>query len=104
MKLIQYFIFFEEIHLSKTVSLHWSRLFQRYSNTFIFQVNLNNIQNVNMEVFEELASALEGNHHVKHLSLANVGLTDKPAKAMATMLKHNNSLEILNVESNFITG
>jgi len=46
---------------------------------------LNNIQNVNMEIFEELASAMECNSHVKQLSLANVGLTDKPARAIATM-------------------
>ena len=57
-----------------------------------------------MEVFEELASAMECNSHVKHLSLANVGLTDKPARALASMLKKNETLEKLNVESNFISG
>ena len=57
-----------------------------------------------MDVFEELASAMESNRHVKKLNLANVGLTDKPARALASMLKKNKTLEKLNAESNFITG
>ena len=57
-----------------------------------------------MDVFEELASAMECNNHVKQLCLANVGLTDKPARALASMLKKNKKLEKLNVESNFISG
>ncbi|CAK8684211.1 unnamed protein product [Clavelina lepadiformis] len=68
------------------------------------EVNLNNIQNVGMEVFEELASAMECNTHVRHLLLANVGLTDRPARALASMLRKNMTLQMLNVESNFITG
>lgn len=57
-----------------------------------------------MQVFEELAVAMESNTSVKSLSLANVGLTDKPARALATMLRRNKTLEELNIESNFITG
>ena len=57
-----------------------------------------------MEVFEELASAMECNTHVKQLNLANVGLTDRPARALATMIKRNTNLEKLNLESNFVTG
>jgi len=57
-----------------------------------------------MSVFEELASAMECNNYVKQLCLANVGLTDKPARALASMLKKNKKLEKLNIESNFITG
>ena len=74
------------------------------SRFVIAQVNLNNIQNVGMEVFEELASAMECNTHVRHLLLANVGLTDRPARALASMLRKNMTLQMLNVESNFITG
>uniref|UniRef100_H2ZBV4 Uncharacterized protein n=1 Tax=Ciona savignyi TaxID=51511 RepID=H2ZBV4_CIOSA len=70
----------------------------------LVEVNLNNIQNVEMDIFEQLASAMEDNTHVKSLKLANTGLTDRAARALATMLKHNKSLETLNVESNFITG
>ena len=57
-----------------------------------------------MDKFEEIAAAMKCNTHVKQLNLANVGLTDKPARALASMLKKNKTLEKLNVESNFITG
>lgn len=57
-----------------------------------------------MEAFEELANAMEENTQVKSLLLANTGLTDKAARALASMLKRNKTLEKLNVESNFITG
>ncbi|XP_078494408.1 uncharacterized protein LOC100179338 isoform X2 [Ciona intestinalis] len=70
----------------------------------LVEVNLNNIQNVEMDVFEQLASAMEENTHVKSLQLSNTGLTDKMARALASMLKRNKCLEKLNVESNFITG
>lgn len=57
-----------------------------------------------MELFEELSEAMETNTHVTSLLLANTGLTDRAARAMATMLKKNTTLKKLNLESNFITG
>ena len=65
---------------------------------------MNNIQNVPMDVFEELANSMEENTNVISLSLANTGLTDKAARKLASMLKKNQTLQNLNVESNFITG
>uniref|UniRef100_H2ZBV3 Tropomodulin n=1 Tax=Ciona savignyi TaxID=51511 RepID=H2ZBV3_CIOSA len=49
----------------------------------LVEVNLNNIQNVEMDIFEQLASAMEDNTHVKSLKLANTGLTDRAARALA---------------------
>ena len=69
-----------------------------------FQVNLNNIQNVPMETFEELAAAMEANTHVTSLNLANTNLQDRSARTLAKMLAKNRTLQKLNVESNFITG
>ena len=69
-----------------------------------FQVNLNNIQNVPMETFEELAAAMEANTNVTSLNLANTNLQDRSARTLAKMLAKNRTLQKLNVESNFITG
>ncbi|XP_068913064.1 tropomodulin-1 isoform X2 [Tenebrio molitor] len=66
-------------------------------------LNWNNIKNISDEKFESLFEALENNTHLETLSLANVGLTDKVADKLAQALEKNNTLRVVNVETNLIT-
>ncbi|KAK7832661.1 hypothetical protein U0070_026857 [Myodes glareolus] len=63
-----------------------------------------NLQEVNLNNIKEFAKALETNTHVKKFSLAATRSNDPVALAFADMLKVNQTLKSLNVESNFITG
>ncbi|KAG9339910.1 hypothetical protein JZ751_022223 [Albula glossodonta] len=68
------------------------------------EVNLNNTENVSQDMLVHFAEALRSNTHVWTFSLANTRADDRVALAVAEMLKKNNCLRNLNVESNFITG
>lgn len=60
-------------------------------------------QNISDEKFEELFNALPSNTHLETLSLTNVGLTDRCALKLSEALEHNNTLRVVNVETNFIS-
>lgn len=68
------------------------------------EVNLNNIKNIPIPTLKEFARALERNTHVKIFSIAATRSNDPVAVAFADMLKVNQSLKSLNIESNFVTG
>jgi Ran GTPase-activating protein (RanGAP) involved in mRNA processing and transport len=51
-----------------------------------------------------LGGSLKGNTHLKKLHLVNCHLKDTAASALSEGLEHNKTLELLNLESNFITG
>lgn len=61
------------------------------------------MQNISDEKFDSLFEALANNTHLETLSLTNVGLTDKHAYSLADALEKNNTLRVLNVETNFIS-
>ncbi|XP_004404492.1 PREDICTED: leiomodin-2 isoform X2 [Odobenus rosmarus divergens] len=68
------------------------------------EVNLNNIENITSQTLACFAEALKGNTAVKTFSLANTRADDSAAMAIAEMLKVNEHITSINVESNFITG
>ncbi|XP_038175889.1 leiomodin-2 [Arvicola amphibius] len=68
------------------------------------EVNLNNIENITTQTLSRFAEALKENTVVKTLSLANTHADDAAAIAIAEMLKTNEHITSVNVESNFITG
>uniref|UniRef100_A0A8C6ZZT4 Leiomodin-2 n=1 Tax=Neovison vison TaxID=452646 RepID=A0A8C6ZZT4_NEOVI len=68
------------------------------------EVNLNNIENITSQTLARFAEALKGNTVVKSFSLANTRADDSAATAIAEMLKVNQHITNINVESNFITG
>lgn len=68
------------------------------------EVNLNNIENITTQTLSRFAEALKENTVVKRLSLANTHADDAAAIAIADMLKVNEHITSVNVESNFITG
>lgn len=70
----------------------------------LVEVNLNNIKNIPIPTLKEFAKALEANTHVQSFSLAATRSNDPVAVALADMLRANQTLNCLNVESNFITG
>ncbi|XP_022905909.1 tropomodulin isoform X2 [Onthophagus taurus] len=65
-------------------------------------LNWNNIKNISDEKFDDLFEALSNNTHLETLSLTNVGLTDRQAQKLAEALERNNTLRVVNVETNFI--
>ncbi|CAH6778345.1 leiomodin-2 [Phodopus roborovskii] len=68
------------------------------------EVNLNNIENITSQTLSRFAEALRENTVVKSFSLANTHADDAAAIAIAEMLKVNEHITSVNVESNFITG
>ncbi|KAM5255297.1 leiomodin-2 [Ctenodactylus gundi] len=68
------------------------------------EVNLNNIENITTQTLTRFAEALKSNTAVKTFSLANTHADDSAAVAIADMLKVNEHITSVNVESNFITG
>ncbi|KAM6306827.1 LOW QUALITY PROTEIN: leiomodin-2-like [Podargus strigoides] len=68
------------------------------------EVNLNNIENISICEVIQFSQALRDNTMVKSFSLANTYADDNVAIAIAGMLKVNQHITSLNIESNFITG
>lgn len=70
---------------------------------FNYSCNFFIFQNISDEKFESLFEGLENNTHLESLSLTNVGLTDRTANKLADALEKNNTLRVVNVETNFIS-
>ncbi|XP_019865757.1 tropomodulin isoform X2 [Aethina tumida] len=69
----------------------------------LVEVNLNNIKTISDENFASLFKALADNTYVQSFSLANTGLTDNQAAQLIEAVKKNNTLKVLNVESNILS-
>ncbi|XP_077294400.1 tropomodulin isoform X2 [Arctopsyche grandis] len=69
----------------------------------LIDLNWNNIKNISEEKFEHLLEALNQNTHLEVLSLTNCGLTDRTAALLADALERNNTVRVVNVETNFIS-
>uniref|UniRef100_A0A0R3TVG8 Tropomodulin n=1 Tax=Rodentolepis nana TaxID=102285 RepID=A0A0R3TVG8_RODNA len=67
-------------------------------------LNLNNIKTMSAEVVSRLCTALGENSKLKELHMAATNLTSAMVEPMLLALKVNHTLEVLNLESNFITG
>lgn len=67
-------------------------------------LNWNNIKHIPRDTFKKLFEGLKKNTVLERLSLSNTGLTDGPAQKLADAIRENNSLIVLNLESNFISG
>ncbi|ESO05905.1 hypothetical protein HELRODRAFT_105912 [Helobdella robusta] len=68
------------------------------------ELNLNNIKEIPNELLLDIFNSLKSNTVLEKLHLANIGLTDKPAKVLAEAIRENRRLTMLNVESNFLSG
>ncbi|XP_066465140.1 tropomodulin-4 [Eleutherodactylus coqui] len=68
------------------------------------EVNLNNIHDIPIPTLKDICEAMKANTHVKKLSLVATRSNDPVAFAVAEMIKENKTLEILNIESNFISS
>lgn len=67
-------------------------------------LNLNNIKGIPKEKLIQMVETLKTNTHLEILEMASVDATDFVARALAEAIKDNKTLEILNIESNFIGG
>ncbi|NWT29831.1 TMOD4 protein, partial [Cardinalis cardinalis] len=70
----------------------------------LHEVNLNNIKDIPVPTLEAICHAIKSNTHVRSLSLVATRSNDLVANAVAEMLEQNQSLQSLNLESNFITS
>ncbi|XP_044756431.1 tropomodulin-1 isoform X2 [Coccinella septempunctata] len=66
-------------------------------------LNWNNIKNISNDKFDKLFRALEKNTHLETLSLANTGMTDREAEKLAELLEKNDTIRVVNVETNLIS-
>lgn len=71
----------------------------------VLQWYLNSIffQNISDEKLDNLFDALGNNTHLETLSLVNLALTDRHAEKLAQALELNETLRVVNVETNFIS-
>uniref|UniRef100_A0A0X3PM41 Tropomodulin n=1 Tax=Schistocephalus solidus TaxID=70667 RepID=A0A0X3PM41_SCHSO len=67
-------------------------------------LNLNNIKTISAEKISRLATALGENTKLKELHMAATNITSAMVEPLLLPLKVNHDLEVLNLESNFITG
>lgn len=70
----------------------------------VSEVNLNNIEDISQETLLRFAEALCTNTHVHMFSLANTHADDRVAFAISKMLRENQFIRNLNIESNFVSG
>lgn len=68
------------------------------------EVNLNNIEDISQETLLRFAEALCTNTQVHIFSLANTHADDRVAFAISKMLRENQFIRNLNIESNFVSG
>uniref|UniRef100_A0A336MHM7 CSON001882 protein n=1 Tax=Culicoides sonorensis TaxID=179676 RepID=A0A336MHM7_CULSO len=73
------------------------------NDTQLTDLNWNNIKNISDEKFDQLFDALKSNNQLQTLQLTNTGLQDKHATKLAEALEANETLKVLNVETNFIS-
>lgn len=69
----------------------------------LIDLNWNNIKNISDEKFDRLFDALSNNTHLETLSLANTGMTDRVVDKLAQALEKNNTVRVVNVETNLIS-
>jgi tropomodulin len=68
------------------------------------EVNLNNILNISVSTLQSYGEILASNKNLKRLSLAGTRSTDAIAMSLADGLRSNNSLEELNLETNYLSA
>ncbi|TPP56423.1 Tropomodulin [Fasciola gigantica] len=68
------------------------------------KLNLNNIKTMSAEVVKRLCEALTKNTKLLELHMAATALTNCIVEPFFDMLVNNNTLKVLNLESNFLTG
>ncbi|KAL0968085.1 hypothetical protein UPYG_G00262180 [Umbra pygmaea] len=70
----------------------------------ITELNLNNVEDISQETLLRFSEALCANTHVHIFSLSNTRADDRVAFAISKMLRENDSITNLNIESNFVSG
>lgn len=74
------------------------------NDSSLTEINLNNVVNIQTSTLVEFFEALKNNTNVESFSLANTKANDEVAAAAAQMLASNTKLQMLNIETNFITS
>lgn len=67
------------------------------------ELNVNNHKDMDIDKLLLIVNLVEENKHLKRLYMANTLMPDRVCKVLAEAMKHNTTLEELNVESNDIT-
>uniref|UniRef100_A0A1A8I6M0 Leiomodin-1 n=1 Tax=Nothobranchius kuhntae TaxID=321403 RepID=A0A1A8I6M0_NOTKU len=76
----------------------------RSNDPALTELNVNNSEVIKTKTLMEFAEALHNNSHIKTFALANCRADDHVAYAIAGMLRSNNTLTSVNLDSNLLTG
>ncbi|KAI6189982.1 hypothetical protein M3Y97_00067400 [Aphelenchoides bicaudatus] len=67
-------------------------------------VNLNNMKRIPIPQLKRVLTAMRENEYIEKLSLANMGLYDNDVEPLIDILEANESLRVLNLETNYLSG
>ncbi|KAI6186540.1 hypothetical protein M3Y98_00143800 [Aphelenchoides besseyi] len=70
----------------------------------LVKVNLNNMKRTPVPQIKRIIEAMRENEHIEMLSLANLGLYDGDVEPLIDILEINESLRVLNLETNYLSG
>ncbi|KAI6227497.1 hypothetical protein M3Y99_01247400 [Aphelenchoides fujianensis] len=70
----------------------------------LVKVNLNNMKRTPVPQIKRIIEAIGQNEHIEMLSLANMGLYDLDVEPLIRVLELNESLRVLNLETNYLSG
>lgn len=76
----------------------------RSNDSSLAELNVNNSEVIKTKTLIEFAEALQNNTHIKTYALANCRADDHVAYAIAGMLRSNNTITSVNLDSNHLTG
>ncbi|KRY16760.1 Tropomodulin, partial [Trichinella patagoniensis] len=70
----------------------------------VVEINVNNMKRTPVSQIQSLIKSIPYSQHLKKLSLANLALNDHDLEPLLEVLRQNTSLEVLNLETNYLSG
>ncbi|KRZ14809.1 Tropomodulin [Trichinella pseudospiralis] len=70
----------------------------------VVEINVNNMKRTPVSQIQSLIRSIPNSQHLKKLSLANLALNDHDLEPLLEALRQNTSLEVLNLETNYLSG
>ncbi|KRZ68982.1 Tropomodulin, partial [Trichinella papuae] len=70
----------------------------------VVEINVNNMKRTPVSQIQSLIKSIPNSQHLKKLSLANLALNDHDLEPLLEVLRQNTSLEVLNLETNYLSG
>jgi len=68
------------------------------------EVNINNMKRTPIPQIQKLIWSIRENNYIRKLSMSNTGIMDNAVGPLVEALQSNTSLQVLNLETNFLSG